>query len=99
QSLGGRLFVAGRAVDLPGKEQPLYRPRLQGSVQFAWVKIVVLDSVAGPHDHRVLQTWQGPNHRKLDVERQTGGHAVGVNFAGAQAFRLQKYLMTGLVGE
>ena len=99
QALGGGLFVAGGAVDLAGKEQAADGLGLEAAFQLAWVEVVVLDRVAGPQDVGVFQPGHRLHRGQLDVERQRGGNAVGVDLLGRQALGLQEDLVAVLVGE
>ena len=55
QSLRGSLLVAGSAIDLTRKKQPVNSARLEATFQFARIEVVVFDGVAGPQDMRVFQ--------------------------------------------
>ena len=55
QPLGGRLFVAGRAVDLAGEVQPGDALRFQRRLQLVGRRVVVFDRVAVAHDLGALQ--------------------------------------------
>jgi cyanophycinase-like exopeptidase len=55
QTLGRRLFIAGGAVDLAGKEQALDLARFKAALERARVEVVVFDGVAGAQDVGVLQ--------------------------------------------
>ena len=60
QPLGGRLLIAGRAVDLAGEDTgPGSALGLQRRVELARVDVVVFDRVAGPHHPRVLEARDG----------------------------------------
>ncbi len=55
KSLRGSLFVAGRAVDLAGQEQPGAALGLERGAQLARIDMVVFDRVAGPHHAGLFQ--------------------------------------------
>ncbi|MNV41899.1 hypothetical protein D3C71_1335530 [compost metagenome] len=97
QPLGRSFFVARRAVDLTGKEKPADRLGLKRALQSTWIKVVVLDGIAGAHDVRIFQATQGMDQIKLDIERQAGRHAVRINLVRIQTFRLQEDLVRFLV--
>ena len=67
ESLRGRLLVPGRAVDLPGEEQPRDSLRLQRRVELSRLDEVVLDRVARPQNLGVLEAGQGVHQIRLDV--------------------------------
>src|ERR1035437_6147917 len=72
-------------------------PRLKTALEFAWIKVVVLDRVAGPQDVRVFQPLHGAHQRVLNVERQAGRNAIGVELVCGQTFWLKKNLVTVFV--
>ena len=55
EALGARLFVAGGAVDLTGKEQARKLLQFERRRQFARVDVVVFDRVAGPGHRHVFE--------------------------------------------
>ena len=99
QTLGGRFFVAGRAIDLAGEKQPVNLLGFKAALELARVEIVVLDGVARAQDVRVFQTLHGAHQVVLDVKRQAGGDAVRVVLVGGQSLGFQKYLVAGFVGK
>ena len=99
QTLGRRLFVPGGAVDLAGKKQALDLARLEAVLERARVEVVVFDGVAGAQDVGVFHAGHAAHQRELDVKRQAGGNAVGVNLVGVQALGLQENLVAVLVGK
>ena len=99
QALGRRLFVAGGAIDLTSKKQALDLARLETVLQRARVKVVVFDGVARAQDVGVLHAGHAAHEGELDVKRQAGGDAVGVNLVGRQALGLQKNLVAVFVGK
>ena len=99
QALGRRLFIAGGAVDLAGKEQAANGPGFKAAFERARVKVVVLDGVAGPQDVGVFHAGHGADQVVLNVKRQAGRDAVGINLVRSQAFGLQKNLVAGLIGK
>ena len=99
QTLGRRLFVAGGAVDLAGKEQALDLARLEAVLERARVEVVVLNGIARAQDVGVLHAGHAAHQGVLDIKRQAGGDAVGVNLVGRQALGFQKNLVAVFVGE
>ena len=99
QALGRRLFIAGGAVDLAGKKQPADGAGFKAAFERARVKVVVLDGIAGPQNMGVFHAGHGAHQVVLDVKRQAGRDAVGVDLVRGQAFGLQKNLVAGLVGK
>ncbi len=97
QALGGRLLVTGGAVDLPGEEQPLDRPRLQRRPQVPGVEEVVFDRVARAGDHRVPEAGEGAHELELHVEGQAGGDAVRVELRRAETLGFDEHLVRVLV--
>ena len=70
---------------------------LQAVLEVLGIEIVVFDGVAGPRDAGVLETTDGTHRLQLDIERQAGGNAVGVQLEGVQAFRFDEDLVAVLV--
>ena len=99
QALGGGLFIAGGAVNLPGQEQPRRAPGLQRGFQFPGVDVVVFDGIAGPRHDRVLEAGNGFQQETLDVLGERRGDAVGINGGIVQAFRLKKDAVAVAVAE
>ena len=99
QPLGGRFFVAGGAVDLPGEVQAADRFRFQRRLQLVGRGVVVLHRVAVAHDLGPLQAGDQAEDRVLHVARQAGRDAVDVDFVRVAAFRLEEHLVPLLVGE
>ena len=93
QPLGGRLFIAGGAVDLAGEVQTFDRARLQRGMQVARIEEIVFDGITGAGDVRTLESGHAAQQIDLRIERQTGGQAAGIQLAGAQALGLDKHLM------
>ena len=86
-------LVAGRAVDLSGKEQARHGLHFETSRQLARIDIVVFDGVAGPLHLRLLQPGNGRKERKLHVLGQRGGDTIGINGVVVETFRLEEDLM------
>ena len=93
------LFIAGRAVDLAGKEQALNGPCLEAGPQLARVEVVVFNGITRPQDVRPLQAGHALHRGNLHVEGQGGGNAVGIELVRRQAFGFQKDLVRVLVGK
>ncbi|MGC0321911.1 hypothetical protein ABIG06_002540 [Bradyrhizobium sp. USDA 326] len=92
-------FVSGGAVDLPGQEQPAQALGLEGRIELTRIHVVVFDRVARPHHLHPLQAWDAGEDRKLDLLRQRGRDAIGIDRRIVEPFRLQKDLMTVAVAE
>ena len=99
QALSGRFFVAGCAIDLTSKEEPLdgfgFEPWLK---LVGWAKIV-FDCIAITHDLGVFQTWNHAHHLILNVAGQGGRNAVYVDLKGVASLGFEEQLMTVLVRE
>src|SRR5690606_6420703 len=93
QPLRGSLFIAGGAVDLPGKEQAGKHLCFQRRCQRARVDIVIFNGISWLGNLRLLQAADGADISKLDLFRQGGGYAVGVNKVAVQPLGLQEYLV------
>ncbi len=99
QSLAGRLFVTGGAVDLTGKEKTGDRLGFQVGPELGRWTVVVLDGVAVSHDDGPFETRDHLEHLILDIARQAGGDAVDVDFLRVATFRLEKQLVAVFVGK
>ena len=97
QTLGGRLLVAGRAVDLPGQVEPGHASGFERGHQLARIHEVVLDRVAVAHEARALEPRDGAHELLLHLARQRGrdgrrldpgqgGEAIGQPLEKAAAF-------------
>ena len=93
QALRGGLLIACRAIDLPCQEQPGESLSLQGGLQFARVHMIVFDGISGPEHPGLLQPRDRRHQRELDLFRQRGGDAVGVDGRVVESLRLQKDLV------
>ena len=92
--LGGSLFVACRAVDLPGQKQPLNGFHLQRRMQRARIDIVILDGVTWPQDNCLLQPRDALDQGFLHAFRQRGRNAVRIDRIIVEPLWLQKHLMS-----
>ena len=99
QTLGARLLVAGRAVDLAGEVEPADGAGLEGRSQVAGVEVVVLDGVAGAGQVRLLEAADAAHELDLYVIGQAGRDAVRVDLVGVEALGLDEDLVGGPVGE
>src|SRR5207247_4551 len=90
---GCRLLVAGCPINLSGQEQPRDTLALQRGLKFAWIDVVVFDRVAGPDNARPRESWDRPDQRGLDLLRQRGGDAIGVDRAVIEPLGLKKDLV------
>ncbi len=93
QALGAGFLVTGGAVDLAGEIEAADVLGLQGVAQVLGIDVIVLDGVARPGDVGVLKPRNGAYRRQLDVERQAGGNAVGIQLVGGQPLRLHENLV------
>ena len=89
QSLRRGLFVSGRAVDLPGEEQPGDPMRFERRLQLRRLDEVVFDRIPGPQHRGVLEAGQRANDVVLDVARQRHRKAVDVDLVDVEPFRLE----------
>ena len=94
-----RLFVAGGAVDLAGKEEPCNRFGFQAGFQIARIEVVVLDGIAGAQDMSILQATDTAHDLQLYIEGQRSGNTVGVNLVRIQTFGLKEDVVAVLVGK
>ena len=92
-ALPGRLLVAGRAVDLPGQEEPPHVPGLVRPLQSRRLHEVVLHGVARPQHLRAFEPRQRVHQPLLDVGRQAHRTAVDVDLPDVPPFRLQEDLV------
>ena len=99
QALRGRLLVAGGAVDLAGEIEPWQPLDLQRRPQLARIDVVVLDRIAGPPDLDLLKPGDRAQERLLDLGRQRGRDAVGIDGIVVQPLGLEEDLVAGAVGE
>ena len=99
QTLGCGFFVTGGAVDLAGEEQTVNHLGFQRVLQILGIEIVVFDGITGAQYVGVLHAFDRLHHLQLDVERQRGGYAVGVQLMGGQTLGLDKDLVLVLVSE
>src|SRR6185312_13581219 len=99
ESLRRSLFVPGGAVDLAGEKQPSHALCFQASGQLRRLYEVVLDGVARPKHDSVAQSRKGVNKITLHVARQACRKAIYIDLWRVDTFRLQKKLMTLLVGK
>jgi hypothetical protein len=83
----------------PAKNRALNGASLQRIVEIARVEEIVLDGVAGSGEVGVFQSSDRADQCVLNIERQAGGNAVGIDFVGLQAFRFQEDLVGILIGE
>ena len=66
-------------------------------IQFPRIDGVVLDRVPGPDHLGIFQARNRRHHRRLDIDRHAGGHAVHVDFVCIQTLRFQEDLVPRLV--
>ena len=99
QALSRRLFIASRAVDLAGQEQPGQHAAFEGRQERARVDEIVFDGVAGLEDLRPLQPPDGADHPFLHILRQRGRNAVRVDRVVVQSFGLEENLVAFPFGE
>ena len=90
QSLGGRLLVAGGAVDLAREEQTPRPAGLQRRKQLPRIDVVVLDGVSRPRHLRPLEPRNGLQQRRLRVPGEGGGYPVGIDRVVVQPLRLEE---------
>ena len=99
EPLGGRLFVAGGAVYLPGQVEAADPPALQGMGQLGRGNGVVFYAVGRSQDLRPVEAGYGSEDPFLDLERQARGDPVDVDLGGLEPLGLEKELMAGAVRE
>ncbi len=99
QTLCRGLFVAGGAVDLARTEEAGQALAFETEMEVARVEVVVLDGITGAQEDGVLQAAHTAHQFHLHGKRQAGGDAIGIDFVGIEAFRLQKDLVGALGGE
>jgi hypothetical protein len=79
QSLGGSFLITGCSIDLASKKQPRDPACLQRVTQFPGIDVIVLDCVAGLYNPNILQTWNGPKERILDVLGERSRNPVRID--------------------
>ena len=99
QTLGARLLVPGRAVDLASEIEAADGAGFEGRSQVAGVEVVVLDGVAGAGQVRLLEAADAAHELDLHIIRQAGRDAVRVDLMGVEAFGFHEDLVGGPVGE
>ena len=72
---------------------------LQRRTQLQRIKAIVIDSIARTHHLAVLQSGNSLHKLQLNVRRQRRTHALYIHFIGTASLRLDKQLMTLLIGE
>ena len=92
-SLRRRFLVAGRAIDLPRKEQARDRLRFQRRFQVARVVVVVLDGVTRAQDMRLLQPPYAAHELDLHIQGQARRDSVRIKLVGGQPLGLEKNLV------
>src|SRR5690348_7880110 len=98
-SLRSSLFVTRRAVDLPGEEEAVEHARLERRAQIPGIEVVVFDRIPRPRQMGTLEPGDAAHELILNVERQAGGNAIGVDLMRVEALGLDEDLMRRLVGE
>ena len=95
ESLGRRLFVAGRAVDLPGEKESRQRAWFPGDrvSSVGWMKSYST-AYPGRSSDRVFQSRKRMNELRLNVARQTHREAVDVDFPRLDPLGFQKNLVS-----
>ena len=99
QALRRRLLIAGRAVDLAGEEQARDVARLQRRAQPARIDELIFDRIAGPDDLDALQARDAAHEVALNVGRQRGRNAVGIDERIVEPLGLEEDLVAVAVGE
>ena len=82
QSLSSGFFIAGRTVNLSGKEQTRHLFQLQTVIQFLRIDIIVLNRIGITDNTDIFQPLDGMDKRFLHIGRERGGNAVGINDVG-----------------
>ena len=98
-SLRRRLLISGRAVDLSGQEETRQALGLQRRLEFARIDMVVFDGIARPDHLHPLESGNGREDRELNLFRQRGRDAVGIDRGVVEPFRLQEDLVAVAVAE
>src|SRR5262249_14322716 len=80
-------------------KQPTDPFGFQSRLKFGGRYEVILHSVPRTHDFRFLQSVDGTHHSDLNVLRQAGRDAIGVDLNRVSAFRLQEDLVPLFVRE
>ncbi len=93
QPLGGRLFIAGRAVNLTGEVETLHQFCLQRWMKLRGRGIIVLHRITPAQHLGLLESRNVLEHGLLHVVGQARADPVAVILQRVAAFRLQKNLM------
>ena len=94
-----RLLVARRSVELPRAVKPRHLLEFKSRVKLGRVDAVIFDSVGVAHYLGVLKAVKRAEHSPLHVDGQRGRKALNIGLLGVCAYRLNKELMTLLVGK
>ena len=81
------------ALDKAGKKKAAQLFCLQGRVQAEGVNVVIFNGIAGAGNVGILKPLHRTHQLILHIKRQAGGDAVGIDFVGIEAFRLDKNLV------
>src|SRR5207245_2508666 len=93
------LFVARRAIDLAGQEQPSKPDCLQERRQFSRVDEIVLNRVARTDDLGPFESWHQVYQFLLELHWKGGRKAIQVDLVRRVTLWLDEQLMPALVGK
>ena len=99
QSLRRRLLISRRSVRLPRREQPVDHFELERRLQLQRIDAIILDRIARTHDLRPLEPGDRVQKFDLHVHGHARRHALHIILLRSKSLRLEKQLMTILVGE
>jgi hypothetical protein len=60
---------------------------------------VIFDSIPGPQNHGLLESWYRADDLFLDIEGKAGGDTVGIKLVDIESFRFDKDMVGGAVGK
>src|SRR6185312_2305733 len=92
-------LVTRRTVDLPREEETVEHARLERRAQIPGIEVVVFDRIPRPCQMGTLEPGDAAHELILNVERQAGGNAIGVDLMRVESLGLHEDLMRRLVGE
>src|SRR5690606_14780973 len=88
EALARGLFVAGRAVYLPGEIEVVYELRFERGFELRRIDVVVFDGIARPHYLDAGKPVYRPHQLVLDFEREAGRYAVRIYLVRREALGL-----------
>src|SRR5437868_430275 len=94
QALRRRFLVSGGPIDLPSQIKSGDVADAKGGIEPTRIDKFIFDRITGPHDLGALEPGDAAHEVALDVDRQRGGYAVGVDQMVIQPLWLEENLVT-----